>query len=332
MPDRDDPVVSVVIPCFDEEDNVDALCARLVPVVRAMDVPAEIVLVDDGSSDRTLVLLLAARDENPEVVVVALARNFGQHAAVLAGFAAARGRHLVTLDADLQNPPEEIPRIVAEMEAGHDLVGTVRVDRRDSLFRRWASRAANAAMRRGSGIPLHDFGCMLRGYSREIAEQLVAQGETRTFIPALGYLYATRPVEIEVSHAVRDAGRSKYSLLRLFRLQLDLMTGFSLAPLRLLFSAGSAVALAGVALGVTLLVMRILHGSEWAAQGVFTLFAVLFVFVGAQFFALGILGEYVGRTLGVVRRRPTFVTRPLPPRERAPAPTGSKERLRERVG
>ncbi len=305
------PVVSVVIPVYEEEDNVETLCARLIPVVRAMDLPAEVILVDDGSKDRTLELLLAAARANPEIVVRSLARNFGQHAAVLAGFDAARGTCVVTLDADLQNPPEEIPRIVEQLRAGHDLVGTIRQDRQDSWFRRRASRLVNAMTRRASGIELRDFGCMLRGYSREIAKTLAARSESHTFIPALAYVYAQSPVEIPVAHAARDQGASKYSLLRLFRLQLDLMTGFSQAPMRLLFSAGVLVAAAGVAMGLTLAAMRVLHGPEWAAEGVFTLFAILFLFVGAQFFALGLIGEYVGRTLGVVRRRPTYVLRDL---------------------
>jgi undecaprenyl-phosphate 4-deoxy-4-formamido-L-arabinose transferase len=153
---------------------------------------------------------------------------------------------------------------------------------------------------------------MLRGYSREIARTLAERDERHTFIPALAYLYARSPIEIPVAHSERHDGRSKYSLLRLFRLHLDLLTGFSVAPMRLLFVTGVLFAFAGLLLGATLAFMRILHGPHWAADGVFTLFAILFVFVGAQFFALGLIGEYVGRTLGVVRRRPTYVLRELP--------------------
>ena len=311
------PVVSIVIPLSQEAENAERVCARLLPVVRGLGVPAEVVLVDDGSTDGTLPILLRLRATYPEIVVVPLVRNFGQHAAVLAGFERSRGDHVVTLDADLQNPPEEIPRVVALLIAGHDLVGTIRANRQDPWFRRAASKAVNAMVRRGSGIQLHDFGCMLRGYSRRIVKALAERGEAHTFIPALAYLHARRPVEIEVAHAARDVGASKYSLLRLFRLNLDLITGFSLAPLRLLFSAGIFVAAAGLAMGVLLAVMRILQGPAWAAEGVFTLFAVLFVFVGAQFLALGLIGEYVGRILGVVRQRPTYligeVDAPAPP-------------------
>ena len=310
MPDG--PFLSVVVPFYGEEGNVEPLLARLLPVLRGGGEPFEVVCVDDGSRDRTLALLLAARDAHPEVRVLSFARNFGQHAAVTAGFAASRGAFVVTLDADLQNPPEEIPRLVAEFRKGHDLVGTIRRDRRDSWFRRKASAAVNAFTRRWSGIQLHDFGCMLRGYSRDVAKAVAARNEGRTFVPALGWLYARNPVEIDVSHEARRAGRSKYSLGRLLRLHLDLMTGFSLEPLRLLFSVGALVAAAGILLGAWLLAMRLVHGPEWAAEGVFTLFAVLFVFVGAQFVAFGLLGEYVGRIFQSVRQRPPYLLRELP--------------------
>ena len=303
------PFLSVVIPFYFEEENVEALFARLLPALRAHGDSFEVVCVDDGSRDRTPALLRAARDANPEVRVVTFARNFGQHAAVTAGFAASRGAFVVTIDADLQNPPEEIPRLVAEFRKGHDLVGTVRQNRQDSIFRRKASAAVNAFTRRMSGIELHDFGCMLRGYSREIAKAVAGRNEGRTFIPAIGWLYARNPVEIPVGHAARVEGESKYSFGRLLRLNLDLMTGFSLEPLRLLFSVGVFVAAAGVLFGVFLLVMRILRGPDWAAAGVFTLFAVLFVFVGAQFIAFGLLGEYVGRIFQSVRQRPPYILR-----------------------
>jgi undecaprenyl-phosphate 4-deoxy-4-formamido-L-arabinose transferase len=312
-----EPFLSVVVPFYFEEGNVEALFARLLPALRAQGDAFEVVCVDDGSRDRTLALLLAARDAHPEVRVVSFARNFGQHAAVTAGFAAARGEFVVTLDADLQNPPEEIRRLVAEYRRGHDLVGTVRVHRQDSFFRRKASAAVNAFTRRMSGIQLRDFGCMLRGYSRDVAKAVAARNEGRTFIPALAWLYARNPVEIDVGHEARREGRSKYSFGRLLRLHLDLMTGFSLEPLRLLFSVGAFVAAAGILLGLYLLAMRIVHGPEWAAEGVFTLFAVLFVFVGAQFVAFGLLGEYVGRIFQSVRQRPPYVLRDLPETPRA---------------
>jgi len=308
-PEPESVFLSVVVPVFNEEANLQTLFARTLPVLRKLGKRFELVLVDDGSRDGTLEQLLDARAENPEVVVVSFVRNFGQHAAVIAGFAAARGEFVVTLDADLQNPPEEIPRLVAEYEKGHDLVGTIRVGRQDTLFRKQASKLVNYMTRRMSGIKLRDFGCMLRGYSRDIVKIIAGRGEMGTFIPALASLYARNPVEIEVKHESRHAGASKYSMLKLFRLHLDLVTGFSMAPLRILFTAGLFVAACGFVLALVLLVGRYFFGTEWAAQGVFTLFAILFIFIGAQFVALGTLGEYIGRIFMKVRDRPTFVLR-----------------------
>ncbi len=312
------PFLSVVVPVYNEEANLDQLCDRLLPVLRTLGRPFEAILVDDGSRDRTYEMLLAQARRNPEIVVRSFPRNFGQHAAVTAGFAASRGAFVVTLDADLQNPPEEIPRLVAEFEKGHDLVGTVRQGRQDTWFRKRASKFVNHMTRRMSGIKLHDFGCMLRGYSGEIAHAIARRHEVRTFIPALGFLYARNPVEILVKHESRAAGKSKYSLVRLLRLHMDLMTGFSLAPLRLMITMGFGIATTAMLFGVYILVRRILEGPEWAAAGVFTLFAVLFLFVGLQFVAFGLLGEYIGRIFLAVRERPAYLLRAEPGRPDAP--------------
>ncbi len=318
------PFLSVVVPFFNEEANVDALFARLVPACRATGRSFEVVCVDDGSKDATAEKLAAVAAAHPEVVVRSFARNFGQHAAVTAGFALARGRFVVTLDADLQNPPEEIVNLVRQFDAGHDYVGTIRRGRDDTAFRKLASRIVSATTRRMSGIQISDFGCMLRGYSLPVARAVAERHEARTFIPALAYLFAKSPVEIEVAHEARHRGRSKYSFLHLFRLNLDLMTGFSVAPLRLLFTAGAFTALVGFALSVYILAMRFRYGNEWTQGGIFTLFAVLFFFVGAQFVALGLLGEYIGRVLQTVRRRPPYVFRDETPGA-TPAPRAEVE-------
>ena len=312
-----EPALSVVIPFFNEEDNVEALFKRLLPALRAIGRSFEVVCVDDGSKDRTLAMLVALRAANPEVVVRSFARNFGQHAAVTAGLAAARGAFVVTLDADLQNPPEEVGNLVAQFDKGHDYVGTIRVNRDDSPFRKLASKIVGGTTRKMSGLPIRDFGCMLRGYSLPIAHEIAARHETRTFIPALGFLFSKNPVEIEVKHEARHEGRSKYSFLSLIRLNFDLMSGFSVAPLRLLFTAGLFIGVLGFAFFVYILVMRALYGNEYTQGGVFTLFAVLFLFVGAQFVAFGLLGEYIGRILQTVRRRPPYVLRELDEESRA---------------
>jgi len=327
------PTLTVVVPLYNEEENIVALVARLLPSLRAIGEPFEVIFVDDGSRDRTLERLAGAVAGDAAVRVAPLARNFGQHAAVCAGFALSRGKFVVTIDADLQNPPEEIPRLLDEWKRGHDMVGTTRMHRQDTWFRRKASQIVNATTRRMSGIQLHDFGCMLRGYSAEIAHAIAERRESKTFVPALGWLYARNPTEIPVRHEARLAGRSKYSLRRLLWLHLDLATGFSVGPLRFLMGFGACIAGAGVLFGLFLLIMRITEGPKWAAEGVFTLFALLFIFVGAQFVVFGILGEYLGRIFMTVRERPAWVLRepagdtvlPAPPAPSAPSPgTGTK--------
>jgi undecaprenyl-phosphate 4-deoxy-4-formamido-L-arabinose transferase len=311
-----DPRLSVVIPVLNEAANIEPLFARLFPVLDGTGETYEVVTVDDGSTDRTLESLRAQRKLHPQLRVFSLARNFGQHAAVMAGFEASRGEWIITLDADLQNPPEEIPKIVAAFRQGYDLVNTYREGRQDSPFRRWASRVTNAMVRRFSGISLSDFGCMLRGYHRSVVAPMVERKEYRTFIPALAMLHARRPTEVPVQHAARERGMSNYSLLKLFSLQLDLITSFSIAPLRMLFVLGWLVAGLGIGFGIFLMIGRFVKGPEWTAGGVFTLFSILFIFVGAQFLAFGLLGEYIGRIYQEVRNRPTYLLRKEEPGDR----------------
>jgi len=280
--------VSVVVPMYEEERNVDALMTRLTAVCATLSESWEIVCINDGSRDRTAELVRAWQARCPQVVLVDFSRNFGQHAAVTAGFAYARGEWIVTLDADLQNPPEEVPRIVAELAKGHDLVNTVRQDRQDTWFRRWASGVTNRAVRSMSGIRLSDFGCMLRGYSREVAHAIV---------------------EVPVAHAPRAAGESKYPFFKLLSLQLDLVTSFSVYPLRLLFRVGMVFAASGIGLGILIILMRLIRGDSWANQGTLTLLGALFIFCGVQFLAFGLLGEYIGRIFQQVRLREHYLVR-----------------------
>ncbi|MFN3485873.1 MAG: glycosyltransferase [Planctomycetota bacterium] len=302
---RSEPRVSAVVPVFDEEENLEEFHGRLMRALETLGPDWEIVYVDDGSTDGSLERMAGWAGRDPRVRVVELTRNWGQHAAVFAGFEVARGAVVVTLDADLQNPPEEIPRLVAKAEEGFDVVGTRRRVRRDPWWRRAASRLVN----RLAGGTMTDYGCMLRAYRRELVEQLLRCGEISSFLPLLANQYARRTVEIEVDHRPRERGRTKYGLLRLINLQFDLMTGFSLLPLRAMTFFGAAVAAASAGLGVLLLVLRWVHGREWAQFGVFTLFAILFLMVGMLFVALGVLGEYVGRIYAEVRRRPRYVVR-----------------------
>jgi undecaprenyl-phosphate 4-deoxy-4-formamido-L-arabinose transferase len=302
----DPPRVSIVIPVLNEEQNLGPLHARLAPVMDGIPGGAEVVFVDDGSADRSLAVLRELAKRDRRVRVVSFNRNYGQHAAVFAGLDAARGQTVVTLDADLQNPPEDIPRLLAKIDEGFDVVGGWRENRKDTLFRRWASRQVNRLMRRVlSGVEFKDYGCMLRAYSRPVVDSMRLCEERTPFIPALACQFARRIAEVPVGHADRAAGQSKYSFWRLLKLQADLVTGFTSAPLRLATIAGSLIALLSIGFGLFLGIRRLLLGPE--AEGLFTLFAILFFLVGADFLALGVLGEYVGRIYVEVRRRPRSV-------------------------
>jgi len=239
--------------------------------------------------------------------VVELTRNYGQHAAIFSGFSVVRGDIVITLDADLQNPPEEVPNLVRVMEEGdYDVVGTIRRERKDSFLRRIPSRVINVITRKITKVNMSDWGCMLRAYRRSIVERMVNCHEHSTFIPALATYFAKKVTEIEVVHEARHGGESHYSLRKLINLQFDLVSSFSDFPLKFIMYAGIGMAFLGVSLGVVLGIARVVYGAEWAAEGVFTLFSILFAFVGFQFFALGVMGEYIGRIYREVRKRPEY--------------------------
>lgn len=299
--------LSVVIPVFNEEAVLEELVSRCLAACDRTGAPYEVVLVDDGSSDRSRERIAEAAKKNAgKVLGVLLNRNYGQHAAVMAGFGQARGDMVITLDADLQNPPEEIPRLVETMLSGYDVVGTVRVPRSDSAFRKIGSWVVNRFAQKATGVDMHDYGCMLRAYRRPIVEAMLSCSERSTFIPILANSFARRTTEIEVHHESRMAGDSKYGLWKLVNLQFDLLTSMTTFPLRLLSILGSGVSILGVAFGASLLIARLVYGAAWAAEGVFTLFAVLFMLVGAQFIGMGLLGEYIGRIYHDVRARPRY--------------------------
>jgi undecaprenyl-phosphate 4-deoxy-4-formamido-L-arabinose transferase len=301
--------IDLVIPVYNEEATLPHLFERLDKDLATLAVPWRAIFVDDGSRDASWRLLEQAARRDPRFTAVRLARNFGQHAAVFAGFSRCEADAVVTLDADLQNPPGEIPRLIAALDEGADVVGGWREQRHDSPFRRLASKMMNRLISRATGVALRDYGCMLRAYRIEVVRMMRESGEISSFIPALAHCFTDRVTEIPVQHAERLAGTSRYSVFGLFSLLLDLLTGFSMFSLRALSAFGIGMALLGMMLGVLIVGLRLALGSDWAAQGVFTLFAALFVFVGAQFVALGILGEYLGRVYDQVRQRPRYVVR-----------------------
>lgn len=307
----DQPLVSVVIPVYNEEENLPELLSRLKASMDSLGRSYEILFVNDGSRDRSLEILRQASAGEPHITVIDFNRNYGQHAAVFAGFEHARGEIIVTLDADLQNPPEEIQKLVLKMEEGYDVVGSVRRKRKDPLFRKLASWLINRVTSWVTGVQLHDYGCMLRAYRREVVKTLCSSREISTFIPVLADLFAGRITEVDVEHAERSRGQSKYSFFKLVRLQFDLVTSFSLLPLRGTMIVGFLTAVLAFAVAVVLAAGRLLMGPDWAVSGVFTLFAAVFFFMGVLLFSIGLLGEYVGRIYMEVRRRPRFVVRHL---------------------
>lgn len=299
---RDVPEISVVVPVFNEEATLHALYDAVAGALAGES--WELVLVNDGSRDGSREILHELAAEHREVVAVELARNFGQHPAVLAGFSIARGRYVVTLDADLQNPPSEIPRIVAELRSGHDVVGSVRENRQDPWLRKQVSALVNTVTTVSMGVGMSDYGCMLRGYSRDVTDEIIELAEQSAFIPALAMMIARDPIEIQVAHDERGQGASKYSPLKLMRLGFDLITGFSLLPIQMVSLTGVIIAILGVGFAGFLMVRRLIVGPE--SEGVFTLFAILFAFVGVLLLAVGLVGEYVGRIYAEVRRRPVY--------------------------
>ena len=304
------PRVSVVIPVYNEEAGLPALFGRLYPALDALGTAYEVIFVNDGSRDRSAALLREQFQRRPEVTRVVLFNgNYGQHLAIMAGFERARGERIVTLDADLQNPPEEIGRLLAKMDEGYDYVGSIRRMRQDSMFRRYASRLMNGLRESITHIKMTDQGCMLRAYSRGIVDAINACREANTFIPALAYTFANNPTEIEVGHEERTAGESKYSLYQLVQLNFNLVTGFSIRPLQFFSLLGMLTAVTSVLVYVIVIVERWFLAESFAdgVRAVWDRDILQFFLTGMVLFGLGLLGEYIGRIYEQVRQRPRYL-------------------------
>lgn len=301
------PYISVVIPVHNEQEVLEELYQRLTTSLDSLNKSYEIILTNDGSTDKTPAILQDLHNRRPEQIrVIEFNGNFGQHMAIMAGFERVRGEIVITMDADLQNPPEEIGKLVAAMEAGHDVINTYRQDRQDSWWRlkvsKWHNQLREWMMPK---LKMRDEGCMLRAYRRHIVDLMASTQETSTFIPALALTYAANPTEVGVAHAERSAGTSSYNLYKLIRYNFDLVTGFSVFPLQFFTMIGLLISLASFAFVMFLFARRLIVGPE--VEGVFTLFAILFFLLGIVLFGLGIVGEYVGRIYQEVRKRPRFV-------------------------
>ncbi len=312
-----DPRLSVVIPVYNEEAGLAALFARLYPALDALQTSYEVIFVNDGSRDRSAALLREQFAKRPDVTRVILFNgNYGQHMAIMAAFERCRGERVVTLDADLQNPPEEIAKLLDKMDEGHDYVGSIRLGRRDSAFRRVASRAMNGLRERITRIRMTDQGCMLRAYRRDVIEAINSCREVSTFIPALAYTFAHNPAEVEVKHEERAAGESKYSLYSLIRLNFDLVTGFSVLPLQFFSMLGIFVSFLSLVTYVVVMVKRIVEGGHGGVLDIVWDRDILqFFLTGIVLFGLGLVGEYVGRIYQQVRHRPRYLVEAVLERE-----------------
>ena len=303
------PEVSIVVPIYNELENLPDLVERIHGAMATQPLSFELIAVDDGSSDGSAARLRELAEGRPWLRAVCLVRNYGQSAALQAGFDRVRGRYVVTLDADLQNPPEEIGNLVAKMREGYDYVGSIRRKRQDSAWRTLASKMMNRLREKITNIKITDQGNMLRAYGRNVIDLVNQCAEVNTFVPALAYTFARKPTEITVEHEERSAGESKYSLYSLIRLNFDLVTGFSLIPLQIFSMLGMLLSFSSAVLVIYLLARRFLFGAE--AQGVFTLFAIAFYLMGVILFGIGLVGEYVGRIFQQVRARPRYVVQTI---------------------
>ncbi len=308
------PEVSVVIPVYNEAESLGPLFAELGAALDALDRPAEIVAVDDGSTDDSFATLLGLRASQPRLRIVRLARNYGQTAALAAGLEHARGPIVVSLDADLQNDPADIPRLLAALRDDVDVVNGWREPRRDPwLTRRLPSQLANRLISLVTGTSLHDYGCTLRAMRASVARELRLYGEMHRFIPALAADLGARVVEVRVNHRPRTMGRSKYGLSRTLRVVLDLLTvkflsGFSTRPIQLFGLLGIVCATVGLVLTAELGFERIVLGVRLGGRPI-VLLAILLVVVGVQFVSLGLLGEMLVRTYHESQAKPIYRVR-----------------------
>jgi glycosyltransferase involved in cell wall biosynthesis len=309
------PALSIVIPVYNEELNLETLHREFTAALEAVGRPYELILVDDGSTDRSFEVLSGIHARDPRVRVIQFRRNFGQTAAFAAGFAAARGELIITADADLQNDPKDIPQLLAEIDKGADIVCGWRKDRKDKfLTRRVPSVVANKLISWMTGVRLNDYGCSLKVFRAEVIKPVRLSGEMHRFLPALASELGTRIVEIPVSHRARVHGTSKYGLSRTIRVTLDLVTvkfllSYSRRPLQIFGLIGGVMGLTGTAIVGYLGFRRVFGDLSITEHLPLTLFGILLIFTGFQLVTLGLLAEMQARALQEAQARPIYVIR-----------------------
>ena len=306
--------LSIVVPVYNEEESVNPLYERITAALSQTAYSYEMILVDDGSSDRSFMLLTAIAAEDSRVRVIRFRRNFGQTAAMAAGFDAARGRIVVPMDGDLQNDPADIPRLLAKIDEGYDVVSGWRKDRQDTFInRKLPSIIANGLISRFTGVHLHDYGCTLKAYRREVLDGINLYGEMHRFVPALASQVGAKVTELPVMHHPRLYGTSKYGISRTVRVVLDLMTvkfllSYSTKPLQRFGKWGVYTIFAGVLSGAATLYMKLFEHMSMNRNPLWILTVFLF-FMGVQFIVLGLLGELNARTYYEAQGKPIYVVR-----------------------
>ena len=308
------PLISVVIPLYNEEESIPHLCSALTAALQRYGKPYEIIIVDDGSKDRSFELLAEQAQRDPHLAVIQLRRNFGQTAAFAAGFKHARGDVVITMDADLQNDPDDIPLLMEKIDEGYDIVSGWRKDRQDRfLDRRLPSMIANRLISNVTDVRLHDYGCSLKAYRRDVLQHVRLYGELHRFIPALASQVGGTVTEVPVNHRARQYGRSKYGISRAVRVALDLITvwflgGYSTRPIHVFGTLGLISAAGGFVLGLYLTFLKLGLGQSIGTRPMLQL-AVLLVVIGVQLITMGLLGEMMTRTYFESQDKPIYVVR-----------------------
>ncbi len=296
-----DPLISVVIPLYNEEETIDELYRQLTAALEAYGAPYEVIVADDGSTDGSFEKLSAIHQRDPRWRIIRFRRNFGQTAGFSAGFDRARGEVILTIDADLQNDPADIPKLMAKIDEGYDIVSGWRVDRQDTfLTRKLPSMVANRLISHSTNVQLHDYGCSLKAYRAEVVKNINLYGELHRFIPAMASGYGVRVAEAPVNHRAREYGKSKYGISRTFRVLLDLMTvyfllGYSTRPIHVFGGVGLISFGLGVLIGLYLTLVKFALGQDIGTRPLLLL-AVLLILLGVQMIAMGLLGELIIRT------------------------------------
>jgi glycosyltransferase involved in cell wall biosynthesis len=308
------PELSVVIPIRNEAPNLPGLYREFTETLEAWGRPYELVLIDDGSTDESFALMADLQARDARVRVIRFRRNFGQTAAFAAGFKFARGRLIATADGDLQNDPRDLPRMVALIDEGHDIVCGWRKDRKDAFVtRRLPSMLANRLISWATGVRLHDYGCSLKVFRAEVVKPLKLYGEMHRFLPAIASELGVSISEVVVNHRARQHGTSKYGLSRTIRVVLDLMTvkfllSYSTRPLQIFGLVGGAMLLGGLSVSAWLAYER-LFGYQSIANRPLLLLGILLIFTGLQLLTLGLLAELQARTYHESQDKPTYVIR-----------------------